>query len=245
MPRFIIKITHQQNMLYELVKEEATIGRGDESDLVLPNVSVSRAHARVLRGAQGVNIEDLDSQNGIVVNGEKVEQHSLCSGDMVEIGRFTLIYLTDRPEDRFWRGRAVSYIPRYDKKNISTHGEDSTHLLSPEIAARLQRDNQLLHSACITLNKSSLYWFPEGHSLTFGDSRASVLVEGFLVRGTVATVTWDGRVHRFQRTSSMVTAVHNGRKLRNKEETPLRPGDRFEVAGSLFKYDLRLEGAAG
>lgn len=241
MPKLIIKITHQQNMLYTMTKDEIVIGRGDHTDLVLPNVSVSREHARILRGAQGITVEDMDSQNGIVVNGEKVSQHTLTSGDMIEIGRFTLVYLTDKPEDRFWRGRAVSYIPRYDKKNVSTRGEGATHQLSPAIAERLKRDNQLLHNACVTLAESSLYWFPEGHPLTFGDSRASVLIEGFLVRGTVATITWDGRTHRLQRTSAMVSAAHNGKKLRNKEEVPLRPGDRFDVSGARFKYDLRLD----
>ena len=242
MPRLILKINHQQNMLFEITGPQVLIGRGEHTDLVLPNVSVSREHARITRDPEsGVyRIEDADSQNGLVVNDETTTGHELSSGDVIQIGRFSLIFLSDRPEDRFYRGRAVSYIPRYDKASISTRSEQSTHQLTPEIAARLKRDNQLLHSACVTMDGTGLYWYPEGHPLTFGDARASVLVDGFLVRGTVATITWDGRAHKLQRSAAMVSATHNGRKLRNKEEAALRPGDQFEVGGVGFKYEIRL-----
>ena len=41
MPRFIIKLANQQDQVYEFPSSEILIGRGDECDLILPNISVS------------------------------------------------------------------------------------------------------------------------------------------------------------------------------------------------------------
>ncbi|WP_224241793.1 sigma 54-interacting transcriptional regulator [Hyalangium gracile] len=63
------------------------IGRDAEADLSLRDDSVSRRHARlVLKGGE-VRITDLDSQNGTLVNGRRVEgAHPLVSGDVVKLG---------------------------------------------------------------------------------------------------------------------------------------------------------------
>lgn len=241
MPRFIIKISHQQNLLFEIPQTPFLIGRGEHTELLLPNVSVSREHARVWRDDQGVHIEDVNSQNGLSVNGESINQHTLHSGDLVEIGNFTFVFLTDSPKDRFWRGRAVAYLPAYDKASISTPNAQATHQLSPEMAERMRQGNHLMHTACVTRADTQQYWFPEGHALTFGDGRALVSIGGILVRGNVASIQWSGQGHNLLRSAAMVATTHNGRKLRNNESVRLRPGDQFQVGTARFTYDLRLD----
>ena len=238
MPRLIIKLSHQQNVLFELNQEEVTIGRGDEVDITLPNASVSREHARLRRVERGYTIEDLGSQNGIEINGVSQKEHTLSSGDEIQIGRFLMVFLGDRVDDRFWRGRAVQYIPRYDKKQITAR-QDETFQLTPEMADRLKQDNQLLTHACVSLEGSTLFWFPEGNPLTFGDSHAAVRVEGWLVRGVVASIDWDGHRHTLTRQSAVVGASLGGESLRNKQSVPLRPGAVFSIGGATFRYDLK------
>src|SRR6185436_368786 len=46
-----------------------TLGRDVNNDIVIDDPSVSRNHARVVRGPDGFTIEDLDSFNGTTVNG--------------------------------------------------------------------------------------------------------------------------------------------------------------------------------
>ena len=66
------------------------IGRGSDADLRINDPGISRSHAqiRVNRHASGleVDIVDLGSTNGIVVNGQKVRHAVLGEGSRIEIG---------------------------------------------------------------------------------------------------------------------------------------------------------------
>jgi DNA-binding winged helix-turn-helix (wHTH) protein len=50
-----------------------TAGRDPSSDLVLPDPSVSRAHARLFVGPEQVEVEDLGSKNGTRVHGARID----------------------------------------------------------------------------------------------------------------------------------------------------------------------------
>src|SRR5919204_480131 len=54
------------------VLERATIGRGTSADVVIPDIAVSRLHASVRVDGQTCVVEDLDSSNGTLVNGEEI-----------------------------------------------------------------------------------------------------------------------------------------------------------------------------
>jgi chromosome segregation ATPase len=62
------------------------IGRAPGCELQINSSSVSRQHALVLMGPRDVIIEDLNSTNGVIVNGRKVSKALLNDGDMVMIG---------------------------------------------------------------------------------------------------------------------------------------------------------------
>jgi len=53
-------------------------------------VTVSRKHAEFVRSGSEYTIRDVGSLNGTYVNGERVEQTELASGDEVQIGKFKL-----------------------------------------------------------------------------------------------------------------------------------------------------------
>ena len=62
------------------------LGRSPESDVRIDSSSVSRHHALIITGAQHAIIEDLNSTNGVIVNGRKVNRHKLKDGDIVVVG---------------------------------------------------------------------------------------------------------------------------------------------------------------
>ncbi len=62
------------------------VGRSSDLDMVLVEDMVSRKHARIAMGGDGITIEDLGSTNGTFVNGEKVKKARLKEGDRVLIG---------------------------------------------------------------------------------------------------------------------------------------------------------------
>ena len=67
------------------------IGRSGDCDIVLDNEKVSRQHARIFRDPFGRwLVQDLDSRNGIKVNGLRVEVYAILPGEVVAIGPFSL-----------------------------------------------------------------------------------------------------------------------------------------------------------
>lgn len=69
---------------------EVSIGRTDENDVVLYENGVSRRHARIRRGDVGAMagrwmLEDLQSANGTLLNGEKIASEPLEDGDEIRI----------------------------------------------------------------------------------------------------------------------------------------------------------------
>jgi len=78
---------------FELKAEITTVGRHENSDLLLDDVSVSRHHAIFTRTASGrITLRDLNSLNGTYVNGTRVEETTLHSADEVQIGKFKLVF---------------------------------------------------------------------------------------------------------------------------------------------------------
>ena len=66
------------------------IGRGSDADLRINDPGISRRHAQIRVNAAGpqvqIDIVDLGSTNGIVVNGQRVQQAVLQEGARIEIG---------------------------------------------------------------------------------------------------------------------------------------------------------------
>ncbi len=62
------------------------LGRSADCDIVVPEESVSRRHARFGRSGDGWKITDLGSKNGIRVNTFKVDEQRLRDGDRIDLG---------------------------------------------------------------------------------------------------------------------------------------------------------------
>ena len=73
-----------------------TIGRATGADFIVDAPLVSRVHCRLtaLPGGE-LEVRDLDSTNGTFVNGERVENAVLSSGDRLQVGRVELVALKD------------------------------------------------------------------------------------------------------------------------------------------------------
>ncbi len=79
---------------YELTSFAVNIGRGEDMDIVIDNVSVSRRQARVHLGSDGRwMVEDLSSSNGTFLNGGRLAAPSALSrGDEISFGKFSLFF---------------------------------------------------------------------------------------------------------------------------------------------------------
>ena len=80
--------------MFSLTAERITIGRNPDCDIFLDDVTVSRNHAELVRGAEGFELHDFDSLNGTYVNRRRVERYAgLRDGDELQIGKFRLIFI--------------------------------------------------------------------------------------------------------------------------------------------------------
>jgi transcriptional regulator with GAF, ATPase, and Fis domain len=73
-----------------LPEGEITIGRGPENNLVLEDALVSRRHCRLRPQGGTLWLEDLDSANGIFLNGQPADRAPIVPGDLVEVGPFSI-----------------------------------------------------------------------------------------------------------------------------------------------------------
>ena len=80
---------------YTLDRESIVIGRRPGSDIQIDNLAVSGAHARVLTILKDSFIEDLNSTNGVFVNGQRIKKQVLADGDTVTVGKHQLRYVRD------------------------------------------------------------------------------------------------------------------------------------------------------
>jgi Nif-specific regulatory protein len=94
MPKLVVFKDAALVTIFQLdaAKNPFFIGRKSENDLVLAHSSVSRQHVKVFSKEQRFQVMDLDSLNGITVNGNKVTKAQLADGDTVGVGDFTLIF---------------------------------------------------------------------------------------------------------------------------------------------------------
>ncbi len=80
-----------------LTREWTRIGRGLAADVRFDDPTVSRRHALIVRGADGLRVLDDRSLNGVFVNGQRVEWSPLTHGDEIRVGRHRLYYATLDP----------------------------------------------------------------------------------------------------------------------------------------------------
>lgn len=92
MPRLLIQHAGQASSIFELSGDRPiSIGRAKSSNLVLDDPSISRVHAVVRANPDGSwQIIDRDSANGVLIRGAKVKEATLCAGDRIVLGDFSL-----------------------------------------------------------------------------------------------------------------------------------------------------------
>jgi FHA domain/zinc-ribbon domain len=69
------------------------VGRHQDSDIFLDDVTVSRRHAEFYRSGSRFTVRDVGSLNGTYVNRERIEETDLTGGDEVQVGKFRLMFL--------------------------------------------------------------------------------------------------------------------------------------------------------
>lgn len=93
MAKIVVKFKDMVRQEYPLTNPITAIGRNPTNDIPIDNLAVSRFHAQVVREGEQFVVEDMNSNNGVFVNGERIQKHALKDGDNITIGKHLLIYV--------------------------------------------------------------------------------------------------------------------------------------------------------
>ena len=101
-----IIVTLDGKVLHELTlgRDPIRIGRRPSNDIMLDNLAISGEHAAIVTVAQDSFLEDLNSTNGTLVNGQPVKKHFLQNNDVIELAKYRIKYLSELAESQHEEG---------------------------------------------------------------------------------------------------------------------------------------------
>jgi pSer/pThr/pTyr-binding forkhead associated (FHA) protein len=80
-----------QGKQVEVPEGTVTVGRAEDSDLIIASTRVSRHHCEIVNEQNRLVIRDKGSGNGTLVNGANVQEQVLVAGDEVQVGPLTFV----------------------------------------------------------------------------------------------------------------------------------------------------------
>lgn len=78
---------------YPLKRGRTVLGRGTDVDITVDDSSISRRHVEILWDGTRAQANDLGSTNGSLLNGRKLTSAALESGNVIEMGSTSIVYL--------------------------------------------------------------------------------------------------------------------------------------------------------
>jgi len=240
--RLVIQRRGRRPQVFRLLQSEVVIGRGKGTDLLLPDISVSRQHARVIKvDDTSHKIVDLKSQNGTKVNGHLIDEVVLNEGDELQIGKFMLTYEfkparsvedTEKTMNTYTLdGERTGFLKKVSAVDANAH---STTALSKDQLDHIRRLAKLQENAKFVLTGTGDSWKIGKNGLTFG--KDGIEIDGGGLGGS-ASVTWNGNAHQITKLGGLFfNIIVNGAKV--ETQINLSPDDRVVIGKSQFKYQV-------
>ena len=111
------------DLMFTIDRPRITIGRETDNMIQLPHEKVSKHHGVILQSKGAWVIEDLQSRNGVSVNGHRIERAELKNGDCVKIGPYDFFFETNVPSDDFVPSHIIEVSSKVADRTL--HDEDS------------------------------------------------------------------------------------------------------------------------
>jgi hypothetical protein len=78
--------------LWALIGDETVIGRSGQANICIESSLLSRKHVEIRKQGPEFRLKDLDSANGVYLNGVRVHSVGLHEGDTIQIGDVVFIF---------------------------------------------------------------------------------------------------------------------------------------------------------
>ena len=95
-----LKVAHDgdEPIDFPVAQGRIILGRTSDNDIQIESKFVSRHHAQIVTYGPESVLEDLNSTNGIYINGKRVKKHRLKHGDVFVIGEHEIMYVQEEQE---------------------------------------------------------------------------------------------------------------------------------------------------
>ncbi len=93
MAKLLVQESGAEAREFDMVDAEVHIGRELDNALRIPDPSISRHHCVIRKAGTGYEIQDLQSSNGVLINGNRVLTSPLKHGDRITLGQIQITFL--------------------------------------------------------------------------------------------------------------------------------------------------------
>jgi len=150
-----------ENKTIRLDPKGVSLGRGSNCDIILDDSNVSRVHAWISQDPFGRWIvEDMGSQNGILLEDQRIQAQSVLPGQEITIRPFTLV-LTEGVGDRTTAAGQIPIVDKVLEEDIMAYRGEHAAVLPEALMQQLNEltnrlmglssPSELYHHACICL----------------------------------------------------------------------------------------------
>jgi DNA-binding NtrC family response regulator len=134
---------------------QSFIGRGVENTIQVLDPNVSRQHCEIAQRGLSHEVRDLESRNGVLVNGKIVTRHTLLHNDELAIGSTVFLYDPDEDlKDTRFSNKRVHFSSPTDETIVRVQGGAAPHEPTPH--PRSTKDRELLCRLGEVFSASSL-----------------------------------------------------------------------------------------
>ncbi|MBE9515511.1 MAG: FHA domain-containing protein [Proteobacteria bacterium] len=98
MAKLILKFNNEVIDHIDLEQGDMKIGRKATNEIFIDNLSVSGEHANFFTIGDDSFVQDLGSTNGTFVNNKRITKHHLKNGDVITVGKHTMVYFTEEDD---------------------------------------------------------------------------------------------------------------------------------------------------
>ena len=249
MPKLILKFDDRELQECGIGVHGVTIGRLPDNMLVIDNAAVSGRHARVYREGERYIVEDLKSTNGTFVDHKPVTRHTLRDGDVMTVGKHTVVFSMAGGEELSTTEREA-FIPEIggtmmldtlQHKDMMAGIESGAGAKGPTAPAKTERAGapaQIGMLKVIVGRANESEFTLAAHTAIIGKAdTALVRLSGWFKPKMAAAIARKGDGYSVTALGGKVKV--NGQPLVGRHD--LKDGDIIEVSGLTLQFRLRID----
>ncbi len=179
---------------YKLGEGDYIIGRRSDCQIFVPDMRVSRQHAKIQHNGEDWTIEDLGSNNGTYVNGKQVQVGAITHQDEISIANNRIrVEIPEMAKAGFGNDANVTIVDLRNPKIFVSDGSSDSGLLSASLLGipESQRDMRLLERKVNALTSLLESAATTTDPLVFLDKIVETLLDVFPAADSVGVLVQD------------------------------------------------------